>query len=107
MIFPLLKFAPRTAILDEEFTKDGVTIPKGHVFNGNSVPRIFYSFTGGRYEPKYVVPALVHDHMYYTKRPSRKEADAIYLKNLRHNGCFCAPVFYVCVRLFGWVRYNK
>jgi hypothetical protein len=91
--------------LVKDFSYKGTTVPAGFKFNGNSVPKILYSFTGGRFEPIYFIPALIHDYLYSIKC-DRAFSDLLYYDALQENGSKLATLFYVSVRMFGWIRYN-
>lgn len=104
--YPVLAFIESEVFLKEDFEIEDIIIPKGFPFNGHSTPKALYSIFGGRYEPSYIVAALVHDWMYYI-REDRKYSDRVYLNLLRSKKCRYATLFYWAVRLFGWYRYNS
>ena len=95
-------------VIEEDVEVFGFAIKKGYQFNGHSVPKALTPFTGGRYCPRYILAALVHDYTYHTG-VDRKEADNCYLKNLRR--CEVSTnlsyVMYSAVRLFGWIKYLR
>lgn len=57
------------------------------------------------HRPKYIAPALIHDTLYRRGKTSRHQADRTFLKALRFSGVRFPYVFYVAVRLFGWVHW--
>ena len=95
-----------TWVVDEEYTRNGVSVPKGFVTDLASTPRMLWSI----YPPfgKYLAGAIVHDYLYYIKSP-RREADISLRYILKQDGVGLITrwSFYVAVRAFGWISYNN
>jgi len=70
--------------LDENNQRHELTVPKGFVCDGSSIPRLLWTFIGLHKDGKNREPSLVHDwlYMHQGKLPereySRKEADRLY-----------------------------
>jgi hypothetical protein len=93
---------------DSEHTSNIISIGKGFIADGSSIPRIVWSIIGHPLEGNHSIVGFLHDKLYRYKMFSRKICDLIYLeahKNLgtsfikRHLG-------YRALRLFGWYAYN-
>lgn len=104
-----------------------VTVPKGYVFDGASIPRVFWRVIGGPWGP-YRDAAAVHDYLYShghlafpdepdadgNRRPSitREEADNIFHRIMLEVGIsrFKASLMRRAVRLGGgkaWKDYRR
>jgi hypothetical protein len=85
-----------------------IIIPKDFVFNGASIPRIFWVTTGCPFRPKYKAASLVHDYLYRIKA-NRKLADLIYRQLLLDSGVgkYNAGKQYRAVRAFGGRAWKK
>lgn len=61
------------------YTKDEntVTVPKGFVTDGASIPQIFWSLIGSPFG-KYCNAAIVHDYLYFIVEGTRKRADYVF-----------------------------
>ena len=60
----------------------------------------------GIYAPYTYFASMIHDVLYQYKRcapVTRKEADRIFLDMLRESGYMWATIYYLGVRMFGWV----
>lgn len=62
------------------------TIPKDFIWDGASIPRIFWLSTGSNYDPKYTLPALIHDYLYKAGICSKRKADLVFLRELNRSG---------------------
>nr|UVX43029.1 MAG: protein of unknown function (DUF1353) [Bacteriophage sp.] len=92
----------------EDYVTPEVTIPKGFVTDGASIPR----FIQNLYPPYYFYfpAAAVHDYMYTVGTVSRKDADATLRDNIRYRlkmSCRYWLVMWVFVRLFGGSHFTK
>jgi hypothetical protein len=68
---------------------DGVHIPPKFKWDGASIPRFLWRIIGSPFQPKLMVPSLVHDYLYGEGEASgytRKEADKLFKKLLMANG---------------------
>lgn len=87
-----------------------LTVPKGTISNGASVPKLFrgiYSNIG-----RYTLPAVLHDYLYENNLYNRKFADRQFLIDMgkTNTNYFTKWLFYFIVRIFGginWKKYNK
>lgn len=81
-------------------------IPRGFKTDFASIPRVFWSIL----PPfgKYILAAIVHDHMYKTKHISRKFADTEFLMRMARNGVpyLIRNIMYLTVRAFGWLYWK-
>lgn len=115
---PVYKSIPETDALElcEQFFYDQnditLTIPKGFVWDGASIPRAFWITTGSNYNPDFILPGLLHDYLYYTGLVSKKKADDIFLIELKRSGVgfYTRYKMYYAVRFFGhkaWEQHRK
>ena len=75
-------------------------------FDGNMHKHFILSTGQHSYKPKTYYASMVHDVLYQYKRcvpVTRKEADRIFLYQLREAKWMWAGLYWVGVRLFGWV----
>lgn len=67
-------------VVYQDFRYKDIIVPKGFLFNGNSIPRLFRWFLG-KYE--YLEASCIHDYLYDTKsnhlNKTKKQADIIYI----------------------------
>ncbi len=94
----------------EENPKELITVPKGFVFNGHSVPVVFL-WLFPRAHPIYLQAAALHDWLYsdVTRLGTRRHADAIYYEALQVLTIpkFWAWCMWAGVRLGGWFAWHK
>lgn len=94
----------------EDFVYKDITVPKGFVFNGNSVPRFARPILG-QYD--YLECSCVHDFLYDKEsdylRLTRKYADKLYKNMLIEFGCsrLASKTYYIFLRLIGWRKFKK
>jgi len=75
--------------LDYRITINGeeLVIPRGFLFDGASVPDWIPKWViGSHYDPEFMLPALVHDWLYWSRQWPKDKADAILRDLLRANG---------------------
>ena len=99
----------KTYRLCEAVIIEGVHIPDNYEFNGASVPAPLWPIIGSPFDPRFMVPALVHDRLYDTGEIPRKDADKLFRKLLIHNKVDedLAQTMYYGVRIGGAAHYNK
>ena len=104
---PILKPRPEYGLY--ELTEDFKHIPKGFLFDGASIPKIFWAKIFSPFDPKVIASALEHDNDYSTHHRSRKHADKVFKKNLILNGVSKkkAQTMYLGVRVGGYFAYKK
>ena len=78
-----------------------ITVPKGFVTDGASVPRIFWNL-----RPPfglYGEAAVIHDYLYRWQRFTRRQSDDTFLEGMRVKGTpkLIYMVIWAAVRLFG------
>lgn len=70
-----------TRTLEEDYIftngKYKITVKKGFVTDGASIPRIFWSIIGGPFEGPLLFAAVVHDGLYTKMELPREECDGI------------------------------
>lgn len=80
----------------------GITVPKGYIFDGSSVPRFLWWLYPPSYTPAWEA-SCVHDYCYshYYDRISKKEADRLLYEIMKDNGAswIARQLFYRAVRL--------
>jgi len=86
-----------------------VDVPHDFIWDGASIPRVFWLTIGGPYHPKFTVAGLVHDYLYKTQVCTRKEADLIFYRLLRFHdvGYITAKRMYFGVRTGGIIAWNR
>ena len=93
--------------LYRKFKLKGTTVPKGFDTDTTSVPRILRSIIQkwGRYS----IPAIGHDWNYFRQAMTRKEADRVFLRDMKdYRVCmFTRYLLYVSVRMFGMIAWKK
>lgn len=94
----------------EKVTDDiSITINKGYVSDGASVPRFFWRLLSPKINVTTLVPSLVHDRLYETQVVSREQADIYYYNALRRNGYpwWKSALTFWGLRLFGHSHWEK
>lgn len=93
-------------------SKGVITIPKGTLTDGASVPRVFWNI----FDPfgKYFPAALLHDYLYKIVAGdkynfTRKEIDLLFKEAMFNCGVdwMTRETVYRAVRLFGWKAFRK
>lgn len=84
------------------------TIPGGWLFDGASIPKVFWDVVGRPTDKKFLLAAAIHDWMYQNGL-GRQLADDLFRIILMDNGVWCwrAATMWSAVRLFGNKYYNK
>ena len=106
---PQKKFWATAALhrcLDPE-TQQIKTIPSGFMFDGATIPAIFWwPLRLHPFSPRIVTAALEHDFNYYTRR-DRKASDQLFYTTLKKHGIdkLRAWLMYAAVRSAGWIFY--
>jgi hypothetical protein len=87
----------------EDYEIKGYTIPKGFVTDFATLPRFSLSLMGRPTRAQFQRASLVHDYLLVTKKPSRKEADELFLEVLLEDGVNKrkAYMMYLGVSIFG------
>lgn len=106
MLQPSLK--PRPKEEKYELTRDysqtlhgvNVTVPKGFIYDGATIPPVFWLTTFTPFNPMVMGPALIHDWLYYNHQVARRTADKILRDLLALNGVPDAK----CTGMFQAVR---
>lgn len=97
----------REWILLEDIEYEGITVPKGFVTDGASIPNLLrFRFPHGG---KKFFGACVHDWLYRNGIGTHKEADKIFFKAMCDNGVprWDAKLMYCGVFLFGGLSWAK
>ena len=61
-------------------------IKKGFIFDGASIPQLFWSSTGSPFDFQLLLAALIHDAFYATELINRLKADQLFREHLQHLG---------------------
>ena len=111
--------SPKKAELMEDYTyvsnKQILIIKTGFIFDGASIPRIFWSTLGLTPSGIMELPSLIHDYLYSFRgstvsgRLSRKESDKIFLQVMKDVGISKTKrnIAYRAVRWFGGSSWGK
>ena len=108
LLEPLLyvtKFFPVHVKTGNDFL---ITIPRGFVTDGASIPRLVWTFVGGPFSGKYVKPAVAHDYLYAVHLYSRYKADLIFLEAMKSCGVSLIKreLMFLAVRVGGRKSYH-
>lgn len=84
-------------------------IPAGFIWDGNSIPRISWTFTGTPWQMELLCAGLIHDYCYRHAIFSRKVCDQIHNLCAKKHGVsrYNAGKMYYALRSFGWRAWNK
>jgi len=84
-------------------------IPYGFVFDGASIPKLFWAVTTSPYDPKVLRAAMVHDYLYSIAAVSRLICDEVFHQILLMDGVeeSLALTMYSAVRLGGESHFNE
>jgi hypothetical protein len=93
---------------DEEYELN-LIIKKGFIYDGASIPRLFWRLVGGKFMPKFQRGAVLHDELYNKNLLPRKICDKIFRKILIEDGCSkaLANTMYSALRVGGGRAYRK
>jgi hypothetical protein len=82
-------------------SKDTLTVPAGFVTDFASIPQVFHSLL--RQNGNYLLPAVVHDYLYWKQTCTREQADQILWLGMIENRfpAFQRAPIYVAVRTAG------
>lgn len=96
---------------DFEFTwlKKTYIIPEGFVFDGASIPRIFWSLIGYPLEDDFRVSSLIHDWCYRTNCLTFNASNTLFHRRLKTYGVhwFKRSLMYSAVNLGGYPTYSR
>jgi hypothetical protein len=92
---------------DIEYVYNGkrITVLKGFITDGASIPKMLWAFVGSPYIGNYVEAAVIHDALYaYKRKFTRKEADAVFDQIMKESNVsdFKRFIIWAAVRLFGY-----
>lgn len=96
-------------VADAEFR---ITVPRGFITDGASIPRGFWSLIGHPLNGKHASPAVVHDYLYVTQAFDKDYADRVFLEAMKAKGVsfIRRHLMYYAVKFFGtsaWNSYKK
>ena len=99
---------PWSVAVDVNGARHVLTVGKGFVFDGASIPRALWSVCGHPYEAPRCAAALAHDWLYSSHAVDRGVADGIYLELERRVGVPWYKRYseYLAVRMFGWAPWK-
>lgn len=72
-------------ILIEDYTFKNITVPRGFIFDGATIPKLFWKVHGHPFRPNFVAAALIHDYGLYHKDFKRKEVNSLFYELLKLN----------------------
>jgi len=84
-------------------------VPKGFVFDGASIPRVFHSMLTTPYDPNVLRAACIHDYLYRVHEIGKKASDRAFRAVLRLDlvGETQAMLMYTAVRFGGHHAYRE
>ena len=85
------------------------TVPVGHLSEGMSVPRLFWSIISPAIDNRTLRSACAHDWLYENHVCTRREADKWFLDSLIEDGFprWKAWLSFIGVRAFGWRHWSQ
>lgn len=85
-----------------------ITIPKGFIFDGASIPRLFW-IIGTPMWTDTLPGALIHDFIYRNQFLTRSEADQVFNEEMQKSKVRCIKriIFYTWVRIWGWLAWKQ
>jgi hypothetical protein len=96
---------------DYEIQAEGVEIvvPRHFRYDGASIPGPAWQLTYTPFHPDVMVPALIHDWMYYNHQEDREVADDVFYRLLKDNGVsnLMANVMWGAVRTGGGLFWDN
>tara|TARA_R110000824_G_scaffold14186_1_gene60621 strand:+ start:137 stop:529 length:393 start_codon:yes stop_codon:yes gene_type:complete len=105
------------AILNKEFvfylTIKGrirrFVIPTGFTWDGNSIPKLFWMFTGTPWAMDLLCAGLIHDWLYRTGKVTRQLADQIHRHVMRSHGvgAYRSGKMHLALRCVGWIAWKQ
>lgn len=100
---------PDREMLIEPFECKGFVVPKFFIWNGASIPRLFWITTGAPFWPQYKRAGCLHDYLYIIQPFSRERCDKLFLKLLVEDGVskYNRTKMYTAVRMFGGKYWRK
>jgi hypothetical protein len=86
----------------------GVTVPRGFVWDGASVPKAFRWLIGDPWECEFQAASLVHDYLYWSHKATKADADLIFRDLLISSGAksWVASLMYAAVKSFAQSNYD-
>ena len=89
----------------------GLLVKKGFMFDGASIPRVFWLTTGYPMSPGFQAAGLIHDAAYAAELMTQKQADDLFYWCLRRDGVnwYTANKMWLGVRIGGgavWARHT-
>lgn len=86
-----------------------LTIRRGYVFDGASIPRLFWRVAGHPFEMPLLVAATCHDALYSAELFARGECDRVFRELMRRTGIgrIKRNVVWMAVRAAGWAVWNR
>lgn len=88
-----------------------IKVKAGLIYDGASIPKLFWNLIGSPFTGKYRVASLVHDALYASEGLDRKKCDEVFLDLMEQDGVgyFKRYAMYWAVRLGGglvWKRHT-
>jgi len=96
-------------VLEEGIPGHRLIVKKGFLFDGASIPRIFWLTTGYPMAPGFQAAGLGHDAAYAAELLTRKMADDVFHWCLRQDGvnAYTAYKMWLGVRIGGWRPWGR
>jgi hypothetical protein len=100
----------KARVLKQVFYKN-ITVPRGFVSDGASIPKIFWSIIGSPFVGLYLRASIIHDYLYSHQNYdyTRSQADKIFLEIMLNDGVSKTKAYtmYYIVRVFGRKYFKK
>ncbi|MFV0481354.1 MAG: DUF1353 domain-containing protein [Campylobacteraceae bacterium] len=118
LIKPITVNGKKLYMLCEDYAIDGITLKKGTLSDGASIPRFAWRYVGTPYAPEYIIIAFFHDELYKKAIEEYKNnyiagmklfsyADKLFYAFLRdQNSKIISYIFFLAVRVYSLVRFG-
>lgn len=88
-----------------------IHVKKDFIYDGASIPRLFWTLVGSPFTGTHTRAAFIHDALYASELLPREEADWLFLEILQECGCgwFKRNLMWSSVRIFGssvWAKHT-
>lgn len=86
-----------------------ITVPKGFVTDGASIPSILWGVIGSPWSGNYPEAAVIHDYVYRKQEFTRAICDKIFLEAMSILGVSLLKrrLMFRALRIFGWLAWKN
>lgn len=86
-----------------------ISVPRGFVTDGASIPRIVWTLIGSPWSGRYARAAVIHDFLYHIQTTTRWEADRIFYQAMKilKVSPWRRSLMHCSVRVAGWIPWRN